>query len=209
MKRPTWMQRALRQNRSKAEKYLNDPGKLRRLVDDVQRKVGEVERSDSPIAGAVGFVALGTRLMTAYARGEYRAMPWGVLVAIVSALLYFLMPMDAVPDVFVGIGLLDDAAVLAFVATQVKTDLDRFAKWEHEHRLTVDSTATRGEADAAASSVESAMIESVSDVYLGPGADPPEAAADVDAGEEFAVPPDADQVDGARAWFPVRKSRPK
>lgn len=42
---------------------------------------------------------------------------------ILGGLLYLIFPMDIVPDVLIGLGLLDDAAVLLFVWNAIKSEL--------------------------------------------------------------------------------------
>ena len=42
-----------------------------------------------------------------------------VVVEVVAALAYFVMPMDAIPDMLVGVGYTDDAAVIATVLALV------------------------------------------------------------------------------------------
>ncbi|MEO5895451.1 MAG: YkvA family protein, partial [Vicinamibacterales bacterium] len=70
------------------------------------------------------------RLLRAYASGEYRNVPAKSLVLIVAGILYFVLPIDVIPDFLVGVGFLDDAAVLAWVFNTVRTVLDDFAGWE-------------------------------------------------------------------------------
>jgi uncharacterized membrane protein YkvA (DUF1232 family) len=52
------------------------------------------------------------------------------LVLLVGALVYFLMPIDAIPDFIPGIGFLDDAGVIAMALAAVKSEVDRFKAWE-------------------------------------------------------------------------------
>ena len=70
------------------------------------------------------------RLVTAWSRREYTAVPWRSILMAVGALLYFIDPFDAIPDVIPGIGYLDDASVVAVVAGALKTDIERFVRWE-------------------------------------------------------------------------------
>jgi uncharacterized membrane protein YkvA (DUF1232 family) len=59
---------------------------------------------------------------------------------LVAAVVYFVMPVDAVPDILLGFGLLDDAAILGWTLRSLDGDLKRFRAWE----------ATRTAADAPA-----------------------------------------------------------
>ncbi|SHK97150.1 YkvA family protein [Rhodothermus profundi] len=70
------------------------------------------------------------RMVQAWARREYRLVPWHSLLYGVAALAYFVNPADLLPDMLVGLGLVDDAAVIAAVARAIRSDLDRFRQWE-------------------------------------------------------------------------------
>jgi uncharacterized membrane protein YkvA (DUF1232 family) len=70
------------------------------------------------------------RLVTAWGRKEYTAVPWRSIVMAVGALIYFLDPFDAIPDAIPGVGYVDDASVIALVAGALKTDIERFVRWE-------------------------------------------------------------------------------
>jgi len=72
------------------------------------------------------------RLLQAYIRHEYTDIPWGSIVLVVVAIFYFVSPIDLIPDWIPIAGYLDDAAVIAFVLSQIKVDLDNFLKWEAE-----------------------------------------------------------------------------
>lgn len=50
------------------------------------------------------------------------------MIYIVAALLYFINPFDLIPDFILGLGFLDDAAVLAFVLRSVRSEIKRYKK---------------------------------------------------------------------------------
>ncbi len=75
------------------------------------------------------FFVLG-RLIKAYALGQYRQVPWQTLLLIVAAVLYFVNPLDMVPDIIPLTGLTDDFAVLVWVYNSVSTEIDKFLQWE-------------------------------------------------------------------------------
>ncbi len=68
-------------------------------------------------------------LCVAWWRGEYRAISPKALVTIVAGLLYFVSPLDAIPDWLLGVGFLDDIAVLGWVLKTVSDELDAFRAW--------------------------------------------------------------------------------
>ena len=64
-----------------------------------------------------------------YCNGSYRDIPIGTIVALVGTLLYFVSPVDFVPDIVPGLGALDDIAVLTWALKQVHDDLQEYSKW--------------------------------------------------------------------------------
>jgi len=69
-------------------------------------------------------------LLKAYANGTYRGVAKRTLGAIAAAVLYFVMPLDVVPDFVVGLGLIDDAAVIAYVFNKVRGEVREFLAWQ-------------------------------------------------------------------------------
>ena len=113
----------------KAAAYLKDPDKLRDLV---QKATSKADASGGGAAFRDMWQSLLSllRLLRAYASGQYRNVPAKSLILIVAGVLYFVMPIDVIPDFVIGLGYLDDAAVLAWVVTNVRTVLSEFERWE-------------------------------------------------------------------------------
>ena len=82
------------------------------------------------------------RLVSAWSRREYTAVPWRSILMAVGALLYFIDPFDAIPDAIPGIGYLDDASVVALVAAALKTDIELFIRWEQARKEWLRSLRT-------------------------------------------------------------------
>ncbi len=115
--------------KSKAAEYLRNPDKLRHLVEKGRRKAERAGR-DGPLKGVWDALMAFFRLLRAYVKREYTDIPWQSLVLIVAAVLYLLVPVDVIPDFVLGLGYLDDAAVIAWVVKTLQPVLDDFRKWE-------------------------------------------------------------------------------
>ncbi len=74
------------------------------------------------------------RLLRAYLNKEYRQVPWRSLIMILAGVIYFVNPMDIVPDFIAGIGYLDDATILALVMRTVQKDVEAFREWYHHQK---------------------------------------------------------------------------
>ncbi len=104
-------------------------GRLPSLLLAVSRKMrlkqGQVGRLRGDLDLLLG-------LCLAWWRGEYRALGAQALLSVVAGLLYFLMPLDAVPDWLLGVGLLDDLAVLAWVLRTWDAELQAYRIWREQ-----------------------------------------------------------------------------
>jgi uncharacterized membrane protein YkvA (DUF1232 family) len=112
--------------RARGRKMVDDPEALRKVADKSYRT--SATRSDAFTAVLDDFRAL-VRLVVAYARGNYRDIPVDAMAVVVGGLLYVVSPIDLIPDTLPG-GLLDDAAVIAWVVKTVREELDDFRAWE-------------------------------------------------------------------------------
>lgn len=89
-----------------------------------------------------GDIHLMFSMLKDYWKGNYRAIPWKSVAAIAGALLYVLNPLDLIPDLILGFGLLDDAGVVAACLRLVESDLISYAAWKEAQ---TDSVKNRPE----------------------------------------------------------------
>ncbi len=96
---------------------------LARAMDKAERQEGRLRRVWADLTALF-------RLARAWTRGAYRETPWRSIVLVFAAILYFVNPIDLIPDALLALGYLDDATVIAWVARSLKRDLDSFLQWE-------------------------------------------------------------------------------
>ncbi len=116
--------------KSKAEEYARDPEKTKKLLDEATKKAKG--RKKGPLAEVWNYLTALIRLVRAYMSREYTAVPWETIVLSIAAIIYFVMPVDLIPDFIPVAGLIDDAAIISFVIASIKTHLDDFLEWEAE-----------------------------------------------------------------------------
>ena len=114
---------------NKAEGYLKQPLRIKQLLNDAYKKASE-KKDFGTIAHEVweNLQTLG-RLIKASVSGDYHGVPTSTLVGGVAVFLYFLTPIDFVPDFIPVIGLLDDVSLLAWFMTSIKGEMEKFAEW--------------------------------------------------------------------------------
>lgn len=62
--------------------------------------------------------------------GSYDKVPARMIVSLAGALIYLVSPLDLIPDWVPMAGLVDDAAMLAFVFQLSKVDLSVYRRWK-------------------------------------------------------------------------------
>lgn len=114
---------------SGAKRVLKRRFRVLLLVRDAYARMSEHAR---PIESVRDDLSVLLRLMKAWALQNYRHIPWTALLLATSAVVYFVMPVDLIPDALVGIGFVDDVAVVSAVVRAVREELDRFRRWEEK-----------------------------------------------------------------------------
>jgi uncharacterized membrane protein YkvA (DUF1232 family) len=123
------LQRSFEQSKKKAKKILNDKDKMDLFLERLEKKLSLI-----PIAGGMlSEIPILISLVKAYIEKRYANVPIGTVIAIVGALLYFLSPIDLVPDLLPAIGLVDDAAVIALALKLVHDDVKEYKSWRVEN----------------------------------------------------------------------------
>lgn len=115
----------------RASHLIHHPEQMEQFIKEADQKAKT--KGKSLVGEAREFLLMAFRLLRAYASGRYRQIPWKSLVAAAGAVVYFVMPLDVIPDILLGLGFLDDAALIAWTLKSIRGDMDRFAAWEAEN----------------------------------------------------------------------------
>ncbi|MBS8263195.1 DUF1232 domain-containing protein [Mesobacillus boroniphilus] len=115
---------------TKAKEYIKRPEKTDILLKDASKKADDHKGSLGDIWDNLQLLF---ELVGAWRRGEYRKIPTRSIVTIIASIIYFVSPIDLVPDFLIGLGIVDDAAVIGFVLKQITVDLERFRNWKENH----------------------------------------------------------------------------
>lgn len=100
------------------------------LLTRLGSKITKVNWSTVTVAAAKEKFSILSRLSAAYASGRYRNIPWKAVMTMLAAIIYFLNPIDLIPDFIPGLGLTDDFSVLLWVYSSMSTEINKFLEWE-------------------------------------------------------------------------------
>src|SRR6218665_1375232 len=69
-----------------------------------------------------------------YANGTYTNVSRAAIIAIIASLLYFISPLDVIPDFIAGLGLVDDAFIIGYVFNKVAKELEKYQAWKSKEQ---------------------------------------------------------------------------
>jgi len=122
----------IKRYRNSAEKYLKNPSEAKQLLSKALSKAGHIHKGS--FVETWGQSQTLVRMLQAYIQGNYKRVPWQSLVMAMVAIVYFVTPLDVIPDFIVGLGLLEDAALLSWVVQSLYSDITKFQAWETEQK---------------------------------------------------------------------------
>ncbi len=122
--------RVFRQALQRAAHIASDPDQLSSLLGSVSDKLSDMDQNKKRVRDFFAKVRTMMRMMHAYITGDYRKIPWKTLLLITGSLIYFIMPLDAIPDFIPFAGLTDDIAIVLLVFNSINDDIREFLEYE-------------------------------------------------------------------------------
>ncbi len=117
-----------------ASKLLANPDKLEKMLQKVERKLKKLPYIGETFAIVPAMISL----VRSYIKKEYKEIPLGSILGIISALIYILSPIDLVPDPVPGVGYLDDTAILLIcLKAGASDDIKEYQKWRDENNKNI------------------------------------------------------------------------
>ncbi len=127
--------KAYEESRKAAESLAQNPDELEKFLENLEKKLAGIPR----IGGVLSNIPVLVSMVRSYFKGEYPSLPRGTLIGILAALVYFVSPVDIIPDAIPGIGYLDDAMVVTVTMAFVKSDVDTYKQWRSEQKSRIDT----------------------------------------------------------------------
>jgi len=112
---------------SSAKKYAESPQKITKLLKKTRKKANNNKVS---LATVWNDFQLLIELVKSWSKGQYRSISKKSIVFIIAAILYFISPIDVIPDFLIGFGIIDDAAVISFAIKQLSGEIEKYRIWK-------------------------------------------------------------------------------
>lgn len=115
---------------SKANEYFDDNDKTQDLLNSAIKKANQKKGSLSEVWDKLQLLF---KMLKAWIKGEYKDISKRSMITIIAGILYFVSPIDLIPDFIAGLGIVDDAAVIGFILKQISSDLEKFKIWKESN----------------------------------------------------------------------------
>lgn len=117
-------------NSNEAEKILSDENKTMEFIKKIVNKLSNI-----PIVGQYfEDIPLLYGLVIDYVKGNYKEIPVSSIIMTAASLVYFLSPVDLIPDYIPVIGYVDDITVIGFLIKAIHNDLQSYKKWKEKNQ---------------------------------------------------------------------------
>lgn len=134
MSRKETYSRKVSEYAEKAKSVFRDSSKVEKKLEEAWNKAKSL---DPRLKDLLENVETFIEIVRAYINGTYRDIDQKTIIFLIAGILYFINPFDVIPDILPIIGFTDDAAVLLFILSKVKGEIDKYLEWKKGESIQV------------------------------------------------------------------------
>ena len=112
-----------------AQDLMDNPQGLKFKLDKAVEKLNKKSVTDA-FGNYLSELKALIRMDKLWITRKYTKVGKQTILSAIVAIIYFVTPTDFVPDFILGLGFVDDIAVLTWVLGLIKEDLEKFKAWE-------------------------------------------------------------------------------
>ncbi len=113
-----------------AEMMTDNPSRVQSVLDKTLDKLKSVGDDNEVLGEFVDSLKTFVRMVTAFFKGDYKDVSKTTIAVVIGGLIYFISPLDLIPDFIPIVGYLDDATVIVYIIKRLKNEVEKFQEWE-------------------------------------------------------------------------------
>ncbi len=114
----------------RSKSFLNNNEKIKTLMHSVREKIMDMRHDGEEKNAFIENIRMVMRMIQAHFNGTYSSFSTRSILLLIFSLVYFITPVDMIPDIVPVLGFTDDISVLYFVLQSLATDIEKYREWE-------------------------------------------------------------------------------
>ncbi len=114
----------------KAKEVAKDNNRISTVISKAREKIQRVTSSSEEFQEFKSKLDTLLRMAKSHISGDFKAFSWRTILLIIFGLLYFIAPLDVIPDFLPVLGYSDDVSIIYFIFQKLSDDINRFSEWE-------------------------------------------------------------------------------
>ena len=105
----------------KAKEVAKDKNRISAVVSNARLKLQRITKDSNEFQEFKSKLEILLRMAKSHISGDFKAFSWKTILLIVFALVYFVVPIDVIPDFIPMLGYSDDISIVYFIFQKLKT----------------------------------------------------------------------------------------
>ncbi|MBV6643613.1 MAG: DUF1232 domain-containing protein [Cyclobacteriaceae bacterium] len=117
----------------RSKDFINNNEKVKALLRKAKDKLQVLQEDTEERNVFISNIRLVMRMIQSHFNGTYQSFSNKSLLMLIFSLVYFITPIDLIPDFIPALGFTDDISVLYFVLQSLASDIENYKRWEKAH----------------------------------------------------------------------------
>lgn len=114
----------------RSKELINNNKKVKSLIKSVKKKIVSMRDDDDEKNAFISNIRLVIRMIQSHFNGTYSSLSTRSILLLVFSMVYFITPVDMIPDFVPLLGFTDDVSVVYFVLQSLAGDVEEYRQWE-------------------------------------------------------------------------------
>lgn len=114
----------------RSKDYINNNEKIKSLLETVREKLQRVQQDSDERNTFISHLKMVVRMIQSHFNGSYPSFSRKSILLLIFSLVYFITPVDLIPDFVPALGFTDDISILYLVLKNIGEDIERYRNWE-------------------------------------------------------------------------------